>query len=157
MIFFNLFTILCLGLLIGNELTVSLFINPVMQQLDPRPRTQALSLFAQFLGKVMPFWYALCLLLLLAETALYRHETVFRFLIIASSLWAAVIVFTVTTLVPINNRIAALQPEAPLSSWQKEHHRWDILHRWRVGLLILAFACAVYAMLTAHQLATLCR
>jgi hypothetical protein len=157
MIFFNLFTILCLGLLIGNELTVSLFINPVMQQLEPRPRTQALSLFARLLGTVMPFWYALCLLLLLAETALYRHQTVFPLLIAASGLWTAVIVFTVTTLVPINNRIAALPPEASLSSWQKEHHRWDILHRWRVGLLILAFACAVYAMLTAHQLATLCR
>lgn len=157
MIFFNLFTILCLGLLIGNELTVSLFINPVMLQLDLSPRTQAISLFARLLGKVMPFWYALCLLLLLAETALHRRETVFSLLVIASSLWAAVIVFTVTTLVPINNRIAALPPEASLSSWQKEHHHWDILHRWRVGLLTLAFACAVYAMLTAHQLATLCR
>ena len=150
MILFNLFTILCLGLLIGNELTVSLFINPVMQQLDPRSRTQATSLFAGLLGKVMPFWYALCLLLLLAETALHRRETVFPFLITASSLWAAVIVFTVTTLVPINNRIAALPPEASPSSWEKEHHRWEILHRWRVGLLSFAFACAVYAMLTAR-------
>ena len=157
MIFFNLFTILCLSLLIGNELTVSLFINPIMQQLDPRPRTQALGLFARILGRVMPFWYALCLLLLIAETALYRHETVFPFLIIASGLWAAVIVFTVTTLVPINNRIAALPPEASLSSWQKEHHRWDILHRWRVGLLTFAFGCAVYAMLSVPQLATLGR
>ena len=157
MIFFNLFTILCLGLLIGNELTVSLFINPVMQQLDPRARTQALSLFAQLLGKAMPFWYTLCLLLLLAETALYRHETVLPFLIIASGLWVTVIIFSVTTLVPINDRIAALSPEASLSSWQKEHHRWEILHRWRIGLLTLAFVCTVYAMLTARQLATLCR
>jgi uncharacterized membrane protein len=105
----------------------------------------------------MPFWYALCLLLLLAETALYRHETVFSFLIVASGLWTAVIVFTVTILVPINNRIAALPPEASLSSWQKEHHRWEILHRWRIGLLTLAFISMVYAMLTAQQLATLCR
>ena len=157
MIFFNLFTILCLGLLIGNELTVSLFINPVMQQLDPRPRTQALSLFARILGRAMPFWYALCLLLLLSETALYRHKAVFPFLILASGLWAAVIVFTVTTLVPINNRIAALPPEAPPSSWQKDHHRWDVLHRWRVGLLTFAFGCAVFAMLSAPQLATLGR
>ena len=157
MIFFNLFTILCLGLLIGNELTVSLFINPVMLQLDPSPRTQAISLFARLLGKVMPFWYALCLLLLLTETVIYRHETVFRFLIVASGLWAAVIVFSVTTLVPINHRIAALPPEASLSSWQKEHHHWEILHRWRIGLLTFAFSCTVYAMLTAHQLATLCR
>jgi hypothetical protein len=157
MIFFHLFTILCSGLLIGNELTVSLFINPVISQLDSRPRAHAISLFARLLGKAMPFWYALCFLLLLAETALHRHETVFTLLIVASALWAATIVFSVTTLVPINNRIASLSPETALSSWDKEHHHWDVLHRWRIGLLLIAFACAVYAMLATHQIATLCK
>jgi hypothetical protein len=63
----DLFTILCLGLLTGNELAVSLFVNPAIWKLNESAQAQALSLLARSLGKVMPIWYALCLVLLIAE------------------------------------------------------------------------------------------
>ncbi len=62
MLFLDVLTILCTGLMIGNELAVSLFVNPVIWQLEEGSQAKALSLFAGILGKVMPFWYALCLL-----------------------------------------------------------------------------------------------
>ncbi len=108
MLFLDILTILCTGLMIGNELAVSLFVNPVIWQLEERSQARALSLFAGILGKVMPIWYASCLILMIAETYLRRHEPALALLLIAIAIWIAMIVYSVTTLVPINNRIAGL-------------------------------------------------
>jgi uncharacterized membrane protein len=58
---------------------------------------------------------------------------------LAALLWAAIIVFTVTMLVPINNRIAKMNPEHPYDCWLQDRSRWDQLHEVRVALLIMAF------------------
>jgi hypothetical protein len=70
----DLITVLCLGLMIGNELCLSLFVNPALWKLDSSPQAKAVSLLARSLGKVMPFWYALCLLLLIAEAYIVAVE-----------------------------------------------------------------------------------
>jgi hypothetical protein len=53
----DLITVLCVGLMTGNELAVSLFVNPAIWKLEEAPQARALSLLAQSLGKTMPFWY----------------------------------------------------------------------------------------------------
>jgi hypothetical protein len=141
--FLDIFTILCIGLLVGNELTVSLFINPVVWQLDEQAQAKALSLFARYLGKAMPVWYILSLILLIAEAYLRRHQPAFVPLLAAIIIWIAVILYTVTTLVPINNRIAALST----TQWRSEHKRWDTLHRWRILLITIAMICATHGLL----------
>jgi hypothetical protein len=148
MLFLNVLTILCTGLMIGNELTVSLFVNPVVWQLEDRSQAKALSLFAGILGKVMPFWYAWCLALVIAETYLLRHRPGLTLLLIAVVIWIAIIVYTVTTLVPINNRIARLGDGLP-EGWRQEHKRWDIYHRWRILSLVIAMVCLVWGILMA--------
>jgi hypothetical protein len=55
MLFLDIFTILCTGLMVGSELAVSLFVNPVIWKLEDRSQAKALSLFAGTLGKAMPF------------------------------------------------------------------------------------------------------
>jgi uncharacterized membrane protein len=144
--FLDLLTILCTGLMIGNELAVSLFVNPVIWQLEDRSQAKALSLFAGNLGKVMPFWYALCLLLMIVETYLRRHQPGLTLLLVAVAIWIAIIVYTVTTLVPINNRIARLAGALP-EGWREEHKRWDTYHRWRILSLITAMVCLVWGIL----------
>jgi uncharacterized membrane protein len=57
----------------------------------------------------------------------------------AAVLWAATIVFTIAMLVPINNRIAKMDPEHPYDRWLQDRCRWDHLHQVRVTLLIMAF------------------
>jgi uncharacterized membrane protein len=146
----DILAILTLGLMIGVEFAVSAFINPTLRKLDPDPQARILSLFAALLGFVMPFWYALGLLLLIAETILHRHTAAFTPLAAAASLWAFIIVFTIAVLVPINNRIAKLQPTALPADWQQAHRRWDNLHRLRVALLVLAFVLALNAILTSR-------
>jgi uncharacterized membrane protein len=144
--FVDIVTLVATGLLVGNELAVSLFINPVMWRLNAEAQARALSLFAKLLGRVMPFWYALCLLLLAVETWLRRGRPGFSFLLAAAVLWVAVIVFSITVLVPINNRIAAVAADAPLATWLPSHKRWDRLHRVRIVLLVVALVLLVHGL-----------
>jgi uncharacterized membrane protein len=142
----DVLTIVCAGLMIGNELAVSLFVNPVIWQLEDRSQAKALSLFAGTLGKAMPFWYAFCLVLMMVEAYLRRHQPSLTVLLVAVAIWITTIVYTVTTLVPINNRIARLAGALP-EGWREEHKRWDRYHRWRILLLMMAMVCLVWGIL----------
>ena len=137
--------IICIGWMIGTEFAVSVFIGPVLDQLGPA-KAKATSLFAGRLGTAMPFWYILSLLFLIAETLLRRHESGVGLLITATAIWVAVIVGTLFLLVPINNRIARSQSETFSEKLQKEHRRWERLHRGRVALLAIAMVCLCVAI-----------
>ena len=55
--------VLCLVLLTGNEICVAAFVEPVLRGLPEGIQVQAVPGIAGRLGRVMPFWYALSLLL----------------------------------------------------------------------------------------------
>src|ERR1700744_4172823 len=101
----NTITITCAGLMVGNELAVSAFVNPAVWQLESGPQAQELSRLDRSLGRVMPIWYGLCLALLALESYLHRHQAVLAPLLAATLIWAAAVVFSIGFLVPINNRI----------------------------------------------------
>jgi uncharacterized membrane protein len=142
----NIAAILSIGLMVGTEFAVSAFINPVLNQLDDRAHLAAIRLFAAKLGFAMPFWYGLGLLFLLTETVLLRHQPQFPLLGAATALWAAVIVLTLLFLVPINNRMAQLAPDAPVREALAEHKKWDALHRLRVAALTTALVLLLVAL-----------
>jgi len=129
------------GLMAGNELAVAAFAHPQLHRLDKNVHVQIAPLLARVLGTVMPLWYGLALVLILG--AAYEHRPFSRgpglFIALAASLWALTIVFSVTMLVPINNRIAKLNPDQPYDCWLQDRCRWDQLHQVRVILLIMAF------------------
>jgi uncharacterized membrane protein len=139
---FNVVTVFFILVLLGVEFCVSVFINPVMRQLEAEPQARALSLFAALLGGVMPFWYGACLLLLAVEAWLHRGTAAYPLLLTAAVLWLAVIVFTVVVLVPINNRIAARSAD----NWQQQHRRWTNLHHLRVLILAVAAFCLLWSL-----------
>ena len=134
----NIATILSIGLMIGTEFAVAAFINPILSQFDDRTRVAAIRRFAAKLGFVMPFWYGLGLLLLIAETILHRHQPQFPLLGAAVAIWVAVIVLTLLFLVPINNRMAQLSPDAPAGDALAQHKKWDSMHRLRIAALTTA-------------------
>jgi uncharacterized membrane protein len=142
----NIVTTVCIGLLIGTEFSVSAFINPILRRLDEATQAQAIRMFAKRLGTVMPFWYAASLLLLIAEAILHRHERYDMLFIIASAIWAVVIVLTIVFLVPINNRMTQLASDAFPVKAQLEHQKWERLHRVRVVALIAAMVCCLVAI-----------
>ncbi len=124
-------------LMCGTELTVSAFIYPAVW----KHNSQAMAgEFARVMGKVMPVWYPLCLVLLGAEAYLRRQEPGHTFLFAAAILWAAVIVYTLTMLVPLNNRVASISEGAAVPDWVAISRKWDTLHRLRTALLLLAVA-----------------
>src|SRR5579863_2667881 len=102
----DIVAIICIGLMIGTEFAVAVFINPILRKLGAREELRAIRLFAAKLGAAMPIWYVLSFLLLIAEAVLRRGETGYLMLIAAGAIWAAVIVLTILFLVPINNRLA---------------------------------------------------
>jgi uncharacterized membrane protein len=142
----NTITIACTGLMVGNELAVSAFVNPAVWQLESDPQAKELSLLARSLGRVMPIWYSLCFVLLAVESYLHRYQAALAPLLTATLIWAAVIAFTIGILVPINNRIASLNAAAPAPGWKHDHKRWDSLHRVRILLLTAAVLFLTYAL-----------
>lgn len=143
----DIVTTVCIGLLIGTEFAVAVFINPTLRRLGPREELRAIRLFAAKLGSAMPIWYCVSLLLLIAEAVLRRGEIGYSLLITASAIWVAVIVLTILFLVPINNRLARIDPNAAAEPALKEHGRWDTMHRWRVATLTAAMVCFLMAVL----------
>jgi uncharacterized membrane protein len=142
----NIITITAAGLMVGNELSVSAFVNPALRRLESGPQAQAASIFARSLGRAMPIWYGLCLALLALDSFLHLHQAPLVPLLIAAALWVGAIILSITALVPINNRIASLNTAAPAPGWEREHRKWDALHRVRILLLVAAFLVVVHAL-----------
>jgi len=139
-------TTVCIGLMTGTEFAVSAFINPVLARLDDRARLGALRLFGAKLGFAMPFWYGLSLVFLLIETFLFRHRPQISLLAAATAIWILVIVLTLLFLVPINNRLVKLSPDASPQEALREHKKWDHLHRVRVAALTAAMVLFLIAV-----------
>jgi len=141
----NVIAILVAGLMVGCELSIAAFVHPTLDTLPDNVHRPAASAIARVMGTVMPFWYALTFLLTLAEVLVRWHQSGRLPIWIAASavLWMLVIVYTITTLVPINNRIASWEKSAPPPDWKTYRRRWDMLHRWRVALLTIAFTLLI--------------
>jgi hypothetical protein len=144
--FLDTITITLVGLMVGNELALSAFVNPAVWRLESGPQAQGLSILARSLGRVMPVWYGLCLSLLALECFMHRHQAALLPLLTAALIWSGVIVFSICALVPINNRIASLNTAVPAPDWKHDHKKWDSLHRVRILLLAVALFALTYAL-----------
>jgi hypothetical protein len=125
------------GPLVGVEFGLAAFTNPIVAKLPDAAYRQVRSGGGRLLGAVMPFWYIGALLLLIAEAVLFRNALVIG----ATALMTAAVLLSVTTLVPINNRIARLQTDAAVL--RELAARWDRLHWLRVALLAALFLLLV--------------
>jgi len=143
----DIVTTVCIGLLIGTEFAVAVFINPILRKLGAREELRAIRLFGAKLGATMPLWYGASLVLLIAERVFRHGEPGVLPLIAASALWASAIVLSIVFLVPINNRLVHTDPEAAPEPALKEAGQWDAMHRWRVATLTAAMVCFLIAVL----------
>ena len=135
-------TIIVAGLMVGNELAIAAFVHPTLDRLPDAVHLPAATALARVLGRFMPFWYILVFLLTLAEVLIQWHQSSRLPISIATSavLWALASVYSIIALVPINNRIASWVEVTPPADCKTFRSRWDLLHRWRVVLLTIAFA-----------------
>jgi hypothetical protein len=131
---FEILAVLITGSIVGVEFAVAAFAHPIFAGLPDAAFRAARSDAGRLLGKVMPFWYLVSLALLVAVAVTVRSPLLGAVVV----LMAAVVVLTVTVLVPINNRIATGEFSRDLAA------RWDRLHRLRVAML-----AAIFVLLTA--------
>ena len=129
------------GLMVGSELAIAVFVHPTLDTLPDEVHLPAASALARVQGKIMPFWYALVFLLTLAEVVVQWHQSgrLPIWIVTSAVLWMLAILYSVTALVPINNLLKANPPP----DWKMYRRKWDLLHRWRVVLLTIAFVFLV--------------
>jgi uncharacterized membrane protein len=145
-LFLDIVTTICIGLLIGTEFAVSVFINPILFRLDHRAQADAIRLFAKRLGGVMPFWYGGSLVLLIVVAIARRFGPGDVLLTAACAIWIAVMIHSVLVLVPINNRIIQMDADGFSPEAKREHQKWDSLHRLRVAALASSMVCFLIAV-----------
>ena len=140
--YLNVVAIIVAGLMVGSELAIAAFVHPTLDRLPDAVHLPAARALARLLGRFMPFWYILVFLLTSAEVLIQWHQSSRLPIWIATSaiLWLLASVYSITALVPINNRIASWTEVTPPADWKTFRSRWDLLHRWRVVLLTIAFA-----------------
>ena len=141
----QILAVIVTGPLLGVEFGVAAFTNPILQRLPDAAYRQARSTGGRILGTAMPFWYIGAVALLIAAT-LWSPGPL---LITAVVLMGLVMLLTLTTLVPINNRVAAGFGGDGAGQDPEQFHelvgRWDRLHWVRVGLLAGTFVLLVLA------------
>lgn len=133
------------GLMVGVELAVAVFFNPLIARLPDDAFRAARGGAGRLLGTTMPFWYAVVLLLLVSLAIQERGAPRDWLCGIAAGLMAVVVLLTVTMVVPINNRIAKWPSTGELS--RELAARWDRRHRVRVVLLLTVFVLLVVAVI----------
>jgi Domain of unknown function (DUF1772) len=132
------------GPMVGVEIGVATFTNPVFARLPHEAFRQARSDGSRVLGKAMPFWYIATLLLLIAAAVVAWPDWLITG---AAVILAIVVLLTVTMMVPINNRIGRWSDAADVD--RDLATRWDRLHWLRVCLLIALYVLLVIGVVIA--------
>jgi uncharacterized membrane protein len=146
----NVVAIIVAGLMVGCELAIAAFVHPTLDKLPDDVHLPAASALARVLGSFMPFWYILVFLLTLAEVVIQWRQSGRLPIWIATSavLWMLASLYSVISLVPINNRVASWTEATPPPDWKTYWRRWDLLHRWRFVLLTIAFAFLIVGIVS---------
>ena len=147
MIFLDIATTVCIGLLIGTEFTVSVFINPVLKRLDTGTRMKTISFSPGGSAQRCRSGMRLAFYCSSLKPRSAWHGGSEALLITAGAFWLAVIVLTLIFLVPINNRMMRLDANSGADSSLQEHRKWDLLHRGRVAVLATSMVCFLLAVL----------
>lgn len=133
--------LLIAGPMVGVEIAVAAFANPVVGRLPDEGFAKARGDASRVLGRVMPFWY-IATLMMLVVAAVVLHPA--WLLTAAAALMAVVVLLTVLLMVPINNRIGRWSGAAAVD--RDLARRWDRLHWLRVGLLLVVYLLLVLSV-----------
>src|SRR5262252_2332229 len=133
------------GVMVGVEFAVAVFVNPLFLRLPAGPSLEARADGGRVLGRVMPFWYIGSLLITAWLAAATWGGSAGDAAAAASALLAVSVVMSITLLVPINNRSATWTADHHPADWREQHQRWDRLHYARVAIIVAAFVLTLVA------------
>jgi hypothetical protein len=69
----NVVSIIVAGAMVGNELAIAALVHPTLDRLPDEVHLPAAVALARTLGRFMPFWYILVVVLTLAEALIQWH------------------------------------------------------------------------------------
>jgi uncharacterized membrane protein len=133
------------GLMVGVEFAVAVFVNPILLRLPAGSSLQARADAARVLGRVMPFWYFGSLLLTAWLAAATWGGSAGGAAVAAAALLAVSVIMSITLLVPINSRSAAWTADHHPADWREQQQRWDRLHYARVAIIVAGFVLTLVA------------
>ncbi|MFD9500252.1 anthrone oxygenase family protein [Streptomyces sp. NPDC060035] len=139
-------TVVVAGMMVGVEFAVAVFVNPILDRLPDNGGLDARSDGARVLGRVMPFWYISSVVLGTVWAALTWGDEGASLVAAGSALLVLSVVMSLVVLVPINSRVATWSQEGVPADWKEQVGRWDRFHYVRVGIIVLAFALFVVAL-----------
>jgi uncharacterized membrane protein len=145
---FVVLTIVSVGLMVGVEFSVAVFVNPIFNRLANNAGLEARSDGARVLGQIMPFWYMASLLLSTVWTLQAWGRPQVLMIAMATALLVVSVVMSITLLVPINALVARWSTEGAPANWRELAGRWERFHYVRVGLIVAAFALLVWVGVT---------
>ena len=132
--------IVVVGMLVGVELAVAVFVNPILDRLPDDGGLAARSDGARVLGRVMPFWYFLSVALAVVVAIAVQGAAPTTLAVAAAALLATTVVLAITVLVPINDQVKTWSTGDHPADWKVQVRRWDRWHVLRVALITAAFA-----------------
>ncbi len=138
-------TVVVVGLMVGVEFSVAVFVNPIFNRLANNAGLEARSDAARVLGRVMPFWYIGSLVLAAVWTFEVWSRPQALMVASATALLVVSVAMSIMLLVPINAQVVRWSTEGVPMDWRRQAGRWERLHYVRVGLIIAAFAFLVWA------------
>ncbi|MFG3113507.1 anthrone oxygenase family protein [Streptomyces sp. NPDC048197] len=139
-------TVVVVGLMVGVEFAVAVFVNPILDRLPNDGGLDARSDGARVLGRVMPFWYIGSVVLGAAWSALAWGDRGASLIAVGTVLLVLSVVMSILLLVPINSRVAAWSKEGVPADWKQQVGRWDRFHYVRVAIIVLAFVLFTIAL-----------
>lgn len=141
----SLLTTTIVGLMVGVEFSVAFVMNPIIHGLPFAASMAAGAHGGRMLGRAMPIWYIVSLILTGWLTYVMWGAAAANAGLVASILLFLSVVMSVALLVPINNRATTWTPESHPADWREQRQRWDSLHYARVGLIVAAFVLVAFA------------
>jgi uncharacterized membrane protein len=138
-------TVVVVGLMVGVEFSVAVFLNPIFNRLPDDAGVAARSDGARVLGRVMPFWYIGSVILGAWWAAQAWGRPPAQPVALATTLLLVSVVMSLLLLVPIANRAARWSSEGVPADWRQQAGRWERLHFLRVGVIVAAFVLLVVA------------
>jgi hypothetical protein len=133
------------GVMVGVEFAVAVFVNPLLLRLPAGPALEARADGGRVLGRVMPFWYSGSLLLTAWLAAATWGGLAGGAAVAAAALLAVSVVMSITLLVPINNRSSTWTADHHPADYREQQKRWDRLHYARVAIIVAAFVLTLVA------------
>ncbi|AEN10401.1 MULTISPECIES: anthrone oxygenase family protein [unclassified Streptomyces] len=139
-------TVVVVGVMVGVEFAVAVFVNPILDRLPDNGGIGARSDGARLLGRVMPFWYIGSMVLGAVWATLAWGDPGVWLIVAGAALLVLSVVMSVVLLVPINSRVATWTREGAPADWKQQMGRWDRYHYVRVGVIVAAFALLATAL-----------